>query len=160
MSDKQDFVAKPLEARSIYDSHVDQYRKALADEGIEGAHKRLGFVFFHSLSARERVEWTNRLNLLRGDAVDEYNLGTAAASRDHLEDARKHLEKALKMSPNFFEAAYQMAAVLERMGDLEKANEWGRRALELAPEDQRLYVEEQLTTLEDDEDEDEDEDEE
>jgi len=133
MSDKHQFVARPTEARSIYESHIDQYRKGLA-ESMDHGVERFGFVFFHSLQPHERVEMMRNMGLLRGDAIDEYNLGTIEAAKGNLSQAKTHLEKALALDPEFFDATYQLAAVFSMLGDLTKARQLAQKALDMAPD--------------------------
>jgi tetratricopeptide (TPR) repeat protein len=146
MSEKNMFVARPLEGRSIYERHVEQLRNALA-ENPDTAYERHGFVFFHSMTPEERMAEYERLKLLRGDHQDLYNQATLAAIAGDLKTAKAKLEKALEMQPDFFDAAYQLAAVHERLGDLTKARQLAQRALDLAPEDEVPDVEDEIRNL-------------
>lgn len=61
------------------------------------------------------------------------------AARDFTR-ARQHLEKALELDPDFYEARYELGVTCQLQGDLEGAVSAYRSAMEMMPEDVRLYV--------------------
>lgn len=146
MSDKNQFIARPTEGRALYERHVEQLRSGLADDP-DKAYAQHGFAFFNSVEPEIRVREMARLGMLRGDAIDHYNLGTLAAIDGDLDGARAKLEKALEMDPNLFDAAYQLAAVFEQQGDLTRARQMAQRALDLAPDEEIGDVEEEIRQL-------------
>lgn len=61
------------------------------------------------------------------------------AARDFAR-ARQHLEKALELDPDFYEARYELGVTCQLQGDLEGAAAAYRSARDMMPEDVRIYV--------------------
>ena len=131
----------------FFDVEVARYA-ATVDRDLGEAFQRYGFTLFHSLSGERQVELSEKLGLLRNDAVDSYNLGGAAAVREDYAGAAKHYQKALELDGTLADAAHNLALSLERLGRKPEAiNAWSR-FMELAHlDDDRRAVEAHLAEL-------------
>lgn len=65
------------------------------------------------------------------DAFLDYNYGRFLAKRNQLADAKKHLDKAVRIVPDFRATWYDRAKIGLRMGDYAQARSDGERALSI-----------------------------
>lgn len=135
------------EEQDLYQTEVSRYMDTL-DRGLDEAFERYGFTLFHSLPPARQVELSEKLGLLRHDAIDHYNLGGLAVEREDFETAIQHFQKALELDGTLADAAYNLALALERLDRKSDAiNAWSR-FLELAQsDDERRDVETHLAEL-------------
>lgn len=133
-----------LVAAERYDEAMAQFEKAIAIDGKNfDAHNNYARAAFHhgdlrtALKMFERAarcdpeDWETILLSMQiyekfGDAA-----GLAAACRE----GQRRVERFLQVYPNNQRAYYLGAMALDNLGENEKAHEWVRRALEIAPED-------------------------
>lgn len=68
--------------------------------------------------------------------VTQNNLGYIYLAMGDLEKALKHLNKSIKINPNFPHAWHSFGEYYEKIGDKEKALECYQKAVDLDPENQ------------------------
>ncbi len=73
----------------------------------------------------------------KGDAVSYFQLAYAEVQLQRYDDARKHLEKAVFLDPDFHEAHFNLALIYFDQGDIDNAQEHALKAEELS--DQEKY---------------------
>jgi Flp pilus assembly protein TadD len=73
-----------------------------------------------------------------GTAEDHYNYGVALLNTRKVPEARSYLEQALRMTPGADHIHYALALAQALDGDLAKAHENLKRAIELEPRNRRL----------------------
>jgi tetratricopeptide (TPR) repeat protein len=116
----------------LLDKSMAKYRHNLS-ESTESAQDRYGFTLFHSLRPEEKVQHIEKLGFEARDAIDHYNLGSAAALQENFEVAVKQLQRAVELDPQFADAVHNLALALERAGRVDDAKGQWRRYLELSP---------------------------
>ncbi len=135
------------EELDLYQTEVSRYLSTV-ERGLEEAFQRYGFSLFHSLPGSKQVELSEKLGLLRHDAVDLYNLGGLALERQDYEGAAKLYQKALDLDGTQADAAYNLALCMERLERKSEAeNAWSRFLEHTQSDDDRRDVEAHLAEL-------------
>ncbi|HWB87260.1 MAG TPA: tetratricopeptide repeat protein [Bryobacteraceae bacterium] len=116
---------KLFHARKLHEARELFRRAAEGPERDVANRARL-----HSAMCDRRLEQA-RVDL--NSAEDYYNYGVALINTRNLEEARKHLEKALEMSPGSDHIHYALALSQALSGETGKAYENLRRAIEIEP---------------------------
>ena len=112
--------------KNLYEREVDRYRHHLERGGFEAAYPMYGFTLIHSLQPEEKVELFQKLGFDPKTPEDFYNLGCVAAKKENFEKAREYFEKTIDLAPDFEQAYYNLAVVLENLGlESEAAEKWG-----------------------------------
>jgi tetratricopeptide (TPR) repeat protein len=131
----------------LYEAEVERYSEVLADD-LKDAFKRYGFTLFHSLPAKTQVELSEKLGIVPRDAVDLFNLASAAIEREDYPAAQQYLQKALKQDDSFSDAVYNLALCAEKLNHKADAVKQWKRYLELCEEDEaKREVEAHLAEL-------------
>lgn len=113
--------------------HARELKKArdLFEEAAEGPNREMAFsARMHQRMCEQRLE---RQQVRLETADDYYNYGVALTNQRRLEEARKHLEQAIKMH-DADHYQYALAVCLAMSGKVEEAAERLARAVELAPQ--------------------------
>lgn len=134
--------AEIFEVQNRFDDAIAEYRKAIElNPSAPDLHFRLGRALLlqnHNPETLELAasEFRSELRLSPEDASCEFQLGQIAQAETKSEDARAHLERALKLSPDFVQA-------LIALGKLEKnsalAIELLGRAARLEPRNEAAH---------------------
>ena len=134
--------------RNLYDEEMQRYRSFL-DRGFDKAYNHYGFTLFHSLSPEEKVNLFQELGFDPINPEDFYNIGCVAAQEEDYKKARKFFEKTIEAAADFEEAYHNLAIVLEKLGEMEKAREYWEIYNEFLDEDssESLYVSQHLDEL-------------
>lgn len=111
-----------------------------------GAGAAIFIILMAVLAARQASCWRDAEALFRrtlavtGDNVVAYHqLGKTLAKKGEYTEARRHLESALRLYPNFAEAHNNLGNVLAAHGDLKRAETHYKRAIAIDPEDAEAY---------------------
>lgn len=111
--------------KNLYEREVDRYRHYLQRGGFEAAYPMYGFTLIHSLQPEEKVEMFQKLGFDPKTPEDFYNLGCVAAKKEDFVKAREYFEKTIELAPDFEQAYYNLAIVLENLGlESEAAEKW------------------------------------
>jgi len=95
----------------------------------------IGMAYFEIGKYEEAESWLNRAAQAdRTMTASKYNLGRLAFERQRYEEAAKHFEDILKRDPDNTLALKAAAYTRIRTGDIEKAEKYYSRLLELVPE--------------------------
>lgn len=74
------------------------------------------------------------VSMEKGDAVTYFQLAYTEIQLQKMEDAKKHLQKAIELKPRFSEAHYNLAVLYYDEGNLELAKEHAAKAEKMADE--------------------------
>jgi tetratricopeptide (TPR) repeat protein len=121
----------------FYDSEVNRYAATL-DEDLPRAFDRYGFSLFHSLPAAKQVEVAQKTGLMKGDAIDQYNLAGLAIEREDYAKAIDLLKKAIHQDSELADAEYNLALCYEKQGNRNDAVKHWNRYIELEENEETL----------------------
>lgn len=130
-----------FEVQNRFDEAIAEYRKAIeVNPNAPDLHFRLGrelLLQSHSPEVLEQAaaEFRSELKLNPEDASCEFQLGQIAQVETKTDEARKHFEEALKLSPNFVQALL----ALGKIETADKAVELFSRATELEPTNEAAH---------------------
>lgn len=117
---------------SLYDLELGIFRDQVAQD-MTAIHRYFGFTLLYSLPPEEFLKTRERLGLPKRTAHDLYNYGVVAAHEEQNDQALKLFDQALKQQPDFPEALYNKAVVLERAGKTKEAAKVWEQYLAAAP---------------------------
>jgi tetratricopeptide (TPR) repeat protein len=121
---------KLFHARSLREA------RALFQKATEGPERDIANrAHLHIAMCDRRLEQAQP-NL--GSAEDYYNYGVALLNTRNVPEARSHLEQALRMTPGADHIHYALALAQALDGDVAKAHESLKRAIELEPRNRLL----------------------
>lgn len=113
--------------------HARKFKEArdLFQQATEGPERDVAHrARLHGMMCERRLQQTS-VNLRT--AEDYYNYGIALLNTRQIEDARRHLEHALEMSPEADHIFYALAVTQALAGDATGAHDHLKRAIELEP---------------------------
>ena len=117
---------------------LHRYRRAVPFLAISGAGALIVLAFATRLAADH---WKNSVNLFehalsstRENLVAHNNLGSALALQGHLDGARKHLEEALRLQPDYWPSLNNIGTLLCRQGRAEEALAFYQKAIAEKPD--------------------------
>ena len=102
--------------------HLDDFRQSLANEG-EAAMGRWGISMLQCLNDKECESQRVAMGIAPKDEYDYYNRGCLLALREQYADAVKAFDQAIALKPDFAEAHFNRAVVLETKGDTPAARQ-------------------------------------
>ncbi|GAB4318348.1 MAG: hypothetical protein Kow0059_11780 [Candidatus Sumerlaeia bacterium] len=105
---------------TLYEQELANFRAQVSSD-LNAIHKYYGFTLLYSLPAEDYLKVREQLNLPHRSAHEFYNFGVLAAQEGRLEQALKHFDQALKLQPQFPEALFNRAMVLEKAGKTQDA---------------------------------------
>jgi len=109
--------------KNLYEREVERYRHHLQRGGFDAAYPMYGFTLIHSLQPEEKVDIFQKLGFDPKTPEDFYNLGCVAAKKEDFIKAREYFEQTIDLAPDFEEAYYNLAIVLENLGQESEAVE-------------------------------------
>jgi tetratricopeptide (TPR) repeat protein len=124
-------AAYVLENSGDVDGAIQEYRKALSINSKNvHAHQRLGFILCNiKQNAQEGLAHTaEALRLDPNDACAHFDLGVACRRQGQLEQAVRHLTKAVALMPEGFDRRYNPSDMRCVLGDALVANGDARQA--------------------------------
>lgn len=80
-----------------------------------------------------------RTRLARLRALSHYESAERARAMAKLDDVEDHYRSAIALDPQAVSLIYNLGLLLQQLGDIEEAEVWFRRALELQPDNQMAY---------------------
>ncbi len=136
-----DANAQVHESLQRYDLAQQEYRKAIElNPNAPGAHYGLGRAILgaskddHSIDEAVR-EFERELAVSPENASAEYELGEIARERGQFDLAREHFSRAVRYTPDFFEAQVGLARLLLKQGSPREAIPHLEHAARLEPRD-------------------------
>jgi tetratricopeptide (TPR) repeat protein len=133
-------LAQDGEARGDEQAAIRNYQQALrVKPDAVGVHYGLGSVYAKVGKYDDAAEELKKeLQINSNDSLALWKLGELALRTDP-EQARKYLERAVSLDPDFPQAVLAYGRALARAGELEKATEQFRRVVRLAPEEDSVH---------------------
>jgi tetratricopeptide (TPR) repeat protein len=122
-------------ARDFYDDEVNRYTSVL-DENLDKAFKQYGFTLFHSLPAGKQVQVAQKLGMMKGDAIDNFNLAGLSIEKEEWPKAIDLLKKALQQDGTLADAEYNLAMCYERQGNAGEAGKHWKKFLEISDDEE------------------------
>jgi tetratricopeptide (TPR) repeat protein len=99
---------------TLFERELGIYRESIEEDMALG-NKYFGFTLLYSLQPDEYLKTRHRLGFKEQSSHDHYNSGVVAAQDEDYAKALKHFDKALKEKPEWMEAVYNRAVVLEKL---------------------------------------------
>jgi len=124
-------AAYVLENSGDFDGAIQEYQKALSiNPKNVHAHQRLGFILYKVKGNLQEglAHTTEALRLDPNDACAHFDLGVACRDQGHLEQAVRHLTKAVALMPEGFDRRYNPCDMHCVLGDALVANGDAREA--------------------------------
>ena len=128
---------------ALYSTHIQEFWNSY-EEDPERAFRRFGFAFVHSLPPVQRLAVYKAHKWIPMDAIDHYNLGTAAVVQEEFDEAKKLYNKAIKQDEAMYQAHYNLSVLAHKQGDAKKAKVHAEKALAAAPPEEQLAIREGL----------------
>ena len=125
--------------KTNFEASLQAFLKALAiNPQFTEAHNNLGTIYFE-LKQYDKAETEYRQALLdpayTSRELPYYNLARLYFVQDRLEEAYDHIQKALQIKFRFGMAHNLRGLILEKMGDLEEAENAFAQAVKIVPDD-------------------------
>jgi tetratricopeptide (TPR) repeat protein len=136
-----DANAQVHESLQRYDLAQQEYRKAIElNPNAPGAHYGLGRAILGESKDAQSIdeaarEFERELAVSPENASAEFELGEIARERGQFEIAREHFSKAVRYTPDFFEAQVGLARLLLKQGSPREAIPHLEQAARLEPRD-------------------------
>src|SRR2546427_495853 len=133
-------LAQDAEARGDDQSATRNYQQALrSNPNAAGVHYGLGSVYARvGRYDHATEEFKKELAINPNDPLALWRLGELALLTDP-EEARRYLERAVSLDPDFPQANLAYGRALAHSGETEKAVEQFRRVIALAPEEDSVH---------------------
>lgn len=120
--------------RDFYDDEVTRYT-AVVDENLDKAFKQYGFTLFHSLPPGKQVQVAQKLGMMKGDAIDNFNLASLSIEKEDWGKAVELLKKALQQDSSLADAEYNLALCYERQGNQGEATKHWKKFLDVSDDE-------------------------
>src|SRR6266446_1006177 len=136
-----DANAQVHESLERYDLAQQEYRKAIElNPNAPGAHYGLGRTILGGSKDPQSIdeaarEFERELAVSPENASAEFELGEIARQRGQFDIAREHFSKAVRYTPDFFEAQVGLARLLIKQGSPREAIPHLEQAVRLEPRD-------------------------
>jgi tetratricopeptide (TPR) repeat protein len=110
---------------SLY-THILQF-----SPNIARIHNNLAMALSDQHQERRAMEhYMKAIELSDVYPQSHHNLGLLMIRDMQIDDAIKQFERALEMNPDFYQSAFVLSQIYHQKGDMQKADEYSRRAIE------------------------------
>jgi protein O-GlcNAc transferase len=125
LAEAHDNLGLALQALEDFDGAVASHSRAVAlKPGYAKAHNNLGSAHLARDEVRAAITCYKQALALEPDYPQaHYNLANIQTARDELGAARAGYERALALKPGYFDASLNLAALLDRLGESDRAVE-------------------------------------